>query len=435
MSKLATLGSAELKKLSERDFLSGLQDMSPAAIDRFRRMRKLSTIHNTALDTFLRQNPDKRLTASSAQGKSAPPVKAKTKKKPVKPKKAPRPSPLKVDKDGYVPLWIRMRAWWDGVDPEDLMSGPPASKVRPRMSIDTSTETPEEALRTNRLAIVQQLWGDGLCLPGGEKFSLSLLEEARTKSSVTIADIIAGKSNGKKASGKANDLTIADLTAGLGGGTRHIAEKLGATVLGFERDKDFAEAAQRLSEETGNKSVESISWFDPEQVEKHLDKAQCDIILARELLFSLPDSKGVLSQIGEALAPDGTLIFTDFALADRSSENKSVLAWRQTEPRKPTPSSVDEYRELLQGLRYDVKSIDDISKEYASAIQVGWKSMVEHLKSGSFSRAYVDALIQEGQIWLSRSRALKSGQLRLIKCRAVMKKGPKRALSDSMAID
>jgi hypothetical protein len=86
-------------------------------------------------------------------------------------------------------------------------------------------------------------------------------------------------------------------------------------------------------------------------------------------------------------------------------------------------------------LRFDVKSMDDATKEYVANIQNGWKAMVESLKSGSFSRSYVDALMTEGQVWLARSRALESGQLRLVHGRAVMQRGPKRSLTDAMSID
>ena len=79
--------------------------------------------------------------------------------------------------------------------------------------------------------------------------------------------------------------------------------------------------------------------------------------------------------------------------------------------------------------------MDDITSSYISAIQTGWKAMVESLKSGSFSRTYVDTLMAEGQVWLARSRALESGQLRVVHGRAVMQRGPKRSLTDAMSID
>jgi len=410
MSTLATISSGELRKLSEKDFVSGLSDMSPSAIDRFKRMRKLSSQHDQALNIFLRQHPDKRLTAENSKPQNNKAIKAKSKSKPTSQKKA-APKKLKAEDDGYVQLWMRMRAWWDGVDVEP--TGQPVGP-KPRMSIDVNkAKPPVEDEGDNRLKIIQQLWGEGNSLPGGHDFSLKLLDPINLS---------------KK-------MIIADLSAGLGGGVRHIAKTSGATVHGFDTDQEFSEVGTRVSAAAGPTENATVSHLDLGKIGNALDKSSYDIIIARDLFYSLADRKATLLTIAESLKTNGSLIFTDFCLADRTSENKDVINWRNTEPHKPSPSTTDEYRELLSSTKFDVKALDDISETYVAAIQSGWKSIVESLKTGTFSRAYVDSLMQEGQIWLSRSKAIESGQLRMIKGRAVMSSGPKRSLTDSMSID
>ncbi len=411
MSELATISSAELRKLSQREFLTGLSEMSPSAIDRFKRMRKLSTEHTEALTTFLRQHPEKRLTAQNSKAPAiAAKVKAKTKTS------APTPHPKQastkqpVDDDGYVQLWSRVRAWWDGEEFASHPPEPPAKK--PRMHIDPADTAPIDPV-AERLQIIQSIWGDGNSLPGGDSMTLDLIEAAKPSS----------------------DILIADLSGGLGNSVRHMASTLGATVHGFERDEDLAAAAHKVSEATDVTEQASILSFDTKQLDKVLDKDRYNIVVAREFLCFLDDRKQALSVIGESLCPNGSFVFTDFVLANRATENKSVIEWRQAEPAKPYPSTADEYRELLLELRFDVKSMDDITSSYISAIQTGWKAMVESLKSGSFSRTYVDTLMAEGQVWLARSRALESGQLRVVHGRAVMQRGPKRSLTDAMSID
>lgn len=408
MSQLATISSTELRKLSQREFAAGLEEMSPSAIDRFKRMRKLSDEHSQALTAFLRQHPDKRLTAQNS--KSAPaPIKATTKSKSTG--AAAKPSrPQRDADDGYVQLWSRVRSWWDGEEMEQQPQKPVAKKRR--MAIEVDDSSPESRL-AERLDIIQKIWGTGNSLPGGETMTLKLLDAAAPS----------------------NEMTIADLSAGLGGGVRHIASTLGATVHGFERDSDLATSAQKISKQTGHSELAPIAVYDPDKPELVLDKVSYDIVVARDLLCYLPDRKSMLSVIGDSLKPNGSFVFTDLVLANRSTENKSVIEWRQAEPSKAYPATMDEYRELLLELRFDVKSMDDATKEYVANIQNGWKAMVESLKSGSFSRSYVDALMTEGQVWLARSRALESGQLRLVHGRAVMQRGPKRSLTDAMSID
>lgn len=411
MTQLATISSSELRKLSQREFVTGLSEMSPSAIDRFKRMRKLSAEHNEALTTFLRQHPEKRLTAQNSKAPvSAAKLKAKTKSPASNPKKKPAETKQPVDDDGYVQLWSRVRAWWDG---EELapQASKPAAKT-PRMHIDPADAAPVDPV-AERLQIIQSIWGDGNSLPGKETMTLDLLAEAKPSS----------------------ESVIVDLSAGLGGGIRHMASTLGATIHGYERDDGLVAAANKMSEGTDHAGQPPILSFNADQLDTVLDKDSYNIVVAREFLCFLADRKSALSVIGESLSPNGSFIFTDFVLANRATENKSVIEWRQAEPDKPYPSTADEYRELLLELRFDVKSMDDITNTYVSAIQTGWKDMVESLKSGSFSRTYVDALMAEGQVWLARSRALESGQLRVIHGRAVMQRGPKRSLTDAMSID
>ncbi len=408
MASLATLGSAELRKMSERELTAELADMTPLAIDRFRRMRKLKPEHEEALNTFLRQNPDKRLTADGGnqQNKS---LKAVTKQA-GKAKAKPATVRAHAEDDGYVKLWRRMRAWWDGVDLEAETRPARKSPRKKNMEIevdDTAT------LLAQRMDIIQQLWGEGNSAPGGATFLADMVRECKP----------------------AANARIADLSAGLGGGLRSLEATQSGTFAGFERDQDLAKAGHDLSSALGLADKIPISHFEPARIDTLFDKNAFDIILAREIFYSLIDRREALLSLADALDRNGTLMFTDFALADRSSENKDVIAWRQTDPYKPAPATVEEYRELLNELKYSIKSIDDVSAEYVQAIQAGWKSIINHLKTGNFSRSYVDTLMSEGQVWLARSKALKTGQLKLIKVRAVMLKAPKRSLTDSMVID
>ncbi len=415
MSTLATMSSSELRKISERELVNGLADMSPTAIDRFRRMRKLTTEHNSALDTFLRQHPEKRMTASGEAPANKKAVKANSKTV-SKPAVKPAAKKVTAEDDGYVQLWMRMRAWWDGVDLEEASSKPKnkTNWPKPRMDIDVDKhEDTSEILLKNRLEVMQHLWGEGNSLPGGSDLISKIIDPFSLK----------------------KGMTVADFNAGLGGGTRYLTRSTGAIVQGFDSDKDIAEVGHGISKAIGADETAPVSHLNFDNLETAFDQSAFDLVLAREFLFSVQDRKAFFTSIADALKPDGTLIFTDYCLADRSPENKAIVSWRQIDPLTPRPATGGEHREMLTSLRYDVKSMDDISDAYVSAIQSGWKSIVESLKSGNFSRAYVDALMQEGQIWLSRSRAIESGHLRVVKTRAVMSKGPKRSLTDSMSID
>lgn len=409
MTGLATLGSAELRKLSERELTAELADMTPLAIDRFRRMRKLKPEHEDALNTFLRQNPEKRLTAENS-GQQSKPIKAMTKSASSAPKKK-GPVRIQAESDGYVKLWMRMRAWWDGVEVEGAAPRP-ARKAASKPNLDIEVDDAATRLE-QRMEIIQELWGKGNSAPGGPEFVTDMVRECKLGA----------------------DIRVADLSAGLGGGMRLLEATHRGTFAGFDRDKDIAVFGQKISDELGVGDKMPIKHFDPTRLDQFFDKNAFDLIVAREIFYSLTDRRAAFQALSDALDRNGSLVFTDFALDNRASEHKDIIAWRQTDPYKPSPSTVDEYRELLNELKYSVKSIDDMSEAYVQAIQNGWKSIIDHLKSGNFSRSYVDTLMREGQVWLARSKALQTGQLKLIKVRTVMLKAPKRSLTDSMVID
>jgi hypothetical protein len=76
---------------------------------------------------------------------------------------------------------------------------------------------------------------------------------------------------------------------------------------------------------------------------------------------------------------------------------------------------MDEYRDRLEALNFNVVNFEDDSDRYRDLVVTAWKRLANGLESEGLNRAYVDALIAEAELWLHRMRALESGQLRLLK--------------------
>ncbi|MBL1234724.1 MAG: hypothetical protein COB70_003650 [Rhodobiaceae bacterium] len=95
---------------------------------------------------------------------------------------------------------------------------------------------------------------------------------------------------------------------------------------------------------------------------------------------------------------------------------------------------MEEYRELLADLKYEVRVFEDITDGYIEIIENGWRNLLGAAKDGKLAAPMVDMLMDEGKLWQARVNAMKSGRLRLIRCHAMMRKGPARALSDSMSV-
>lgn len=412
---LATVGTAELEAMSVQVFAACLDTMSGEAIARFRRMRKLSNSHRVALEKYLVDHPEKRPGGAD----EAPPSSGGA------PKKAAAASPAKTGKPAGTPkrspfpeFKKRLRAWWEGVDVKDLDN---IEKLRAKPATDTPPPTARKAPASvapskagaveakavavaaeampaaSRVEMLQMLWGEGFTLPGGEEFTMKLLQGIDLQ----------------------EEHPCLDITAGLGGGARAIAKQRNVTVEGIESDAALAAAGEALSERDGMGKTAPIRAAD--LMDAELARKRYGAIFARETLFALDDRKKLFSRLASSLRPQGSIVLTDFMLSDRKPGTEAMQAWRAAEPVKPQPYTVDEYAEILDQLRFNVRACDDLSTEYGAFIQAGWKRLHTCLQNAKLPPETATTLMNEGNLWLARSRALDSGQLRLISIKAALR--------------
>ncbi len=412
---LATVGTAELEAMSVQVFNASLETMSGGAIARFRTMRKLSKDHRQALEKYLVDHPEKR----SGGDAGVPPA---FDAKPT----SPAPSG-KARRSPFPEIKRRLRAWWEGVDVDDLAlldaarakggdkgetkGEKPAPKKTDAAPSGAKGDSGPAEPANERVEIVQKLWGEGFSLPGGETFLLNLIK---------TTNFPAGH-------------PCLDVAPGLGGGMRAIARARKLTVEGIERDPLFAMTGGTISDRLGMTKEAPIRCGDPET--ETLTEGRYAAVFARETLYCYADRKPFLSAVSRALVDGGSLIFTDFVLADRLNKDETLANWRAAEPRKPVPATREDYSDLLRELRYQTKVFDDLTAQYVSLIQAGWHQLHSYLQSAKLPPETATMLIEEGNLWLARSRALESGSLKLIYVHALMHKAPKRALSDAMTIE
>jgi ubiquinone/menaquinone biosynthesis C-methylase UbiE len=431
-TNLLSVGTAELGKMPIREFVKGLEGMNPEAIVRLRRERKLTAEHEHALEIFLRDHPSKRLkkpekeSRLSARGQARMQrirnrQEAAQREKSAKAANGAQASEAPRKREGYVELFIRLKAWWEGVDVEIVRrefderwaaKNPP--KDSPDFSIEIDNIHPRFAndrWTDARLDVTQILWGEGFSLPGGRDFALKLVKSLALRP----------------------EHTFADLSSGLGGGTRAIAKRYQLWLEGYEREEDLSDYANDISIEQELDAQAPVTHYAVEKLA--LQENRYDAIMIREMLFSVDDKKALLQDIGRALKSDGNLLFTDFVLTDRLQETETLAAWRAAEPFRARPWTMDEYRQMLSDLRYVVRVFEDVTDDYVAYINAGWMEALKAVKAGKLSREMVDALMEEGQMWLARSRALQEGRLRLLRCHAVIRHKVDRAMSDALRID
>lgn len=401
---LATVGSDELQAMPVDIFTSGLEHMSAEAIVRFRRLRKLSAKHRSALEKFLVEHPEKRPgggATNSGSRTEKPPARAGA--------KADKPKKPRGEAGLVMEFLLRVIAWWEGMETDDVAKAKGITR-RPRKKKGAAARkpnAPQSPARLsappalppplNRVELVQRLWGEGFSLPGGADFALRIAAPA-----------------GFKPDGR-----YLDLAPGLGGGMRAVARAHGITMLGVEPDEELAAVAQSFSEATGMSETAPVhagpTDFDPAN--------GYAAIFMREAMFAVEDREQILASAADALAEGGSLVLTDFVLADsvgaESPESEAVAHWRAAEPHGAFPLKEAEYRTAFAEQDYKLDRFDDLTAEYLPLIQAGLRQFHDCLQNAKLPPETATTLIREGSIWLARSQALETGQLRLVHIHAV----------------
>lgn len=405
---LATVGSDELQAMPVGVFTANLEQMSGEAIVRFRRMRKLSAKHRSALEQYLAEHPEKRPggdTASAEGSDRADKKSGRGKKKKKEKKKGNTEASLAMD------LLLRVMAWWEGMATDDLAkakgikryrrkkkaAAPPPSKAPAQSPAAKPVEAPPVP-PLSRVELIQKLWGDGFSLPGGAEFALR------------IAAPVNFKANGR----------YLDLAPGLGGGMRAVAAACHTTISGVEADAELAATAHAISEAAGMTKTASVRPLGPDGLgpEDFEPAGGLDAIFMREAMFAVEERQRMLAEIWRGLRDDGSLVLTDYVLADgvgsEIGKSGAVASWEADEAGGGSLWTEAEYREVLAAQDYKLDRFEDLTSAYLPFVHAGLRLFHDCLQNAKFPPETATTLIREGSVWLARSQALESGQLRLV---------------------
>lgn len=305
--------------------------------------------------------------------------------------------------DGYIPFKVRFLAWWEGLEPADILTrmdqdDEAAAKPSPKaLVIDGSAGkgTAEGAAR--RTDVLQRIWGEGCHIPGGADFTLSLAQACQLEP----------------------DMKVLDLNAGMGAAARDIASKLGVTVAGKELDSELAKVGMALSEQADLAEAATIEPYDPEELK--LPRGAYDCILAREVLFLINDKLDFLRMLRDALKVRGQLTFTDYVVTDDANSGRELAQWREAEPRKVQPWTTDRYLMVMGELSLEVQTFEDITPQFIRLALSAWDSFKQELGKAGVNRAFANAMLVEAELWQRRIQLMKSGDLRVLQVHASKK--------------
>ncbi len=311
----------------------------------------------------------------------------------------------KAQDDKKLPLKLRIKAWWEGYDEDEI-----AAKIKTKKPADEGESKPpsEEASAEEkkeeveeetgpwtsmRTDVSQLIWGEGYCGPGGKQQIVGMTKLLALNKKMTMLEV----------------------GAGMGGPARVLAENFGVWVEGLEQAEKMVEIGNQISEKEGLSKKVSLKAFE-EKAFDHLDR-KYDRIFSKECFFQFTQKKVILETLFQNLKPEGLMLITDYTI-----ENEGVVGtedyrqWRDGEYRRPYPITKKEMETLLKDAGFVVRISEDITDQYLQMISAAWKGadkVIAGLVQEENGTKMIDTLLREAEFWSRRTKMMESGQLKL----------------------
>lgn len=312
-----------------------------------------------------------------------------------------------ADAPNAPPMSARLKAWWDGSDPwrppERSGNGRAAAgagrlKATPNVSAVrggiAAAAGPPLKLPPQKLDTWTRLWGEGFCEPFDKSYA---------------GDMVKPFALNEK-------MSVVDLGARLGGGTRAVAERYKVWITGMDPDPEYAKAGMQFSTKAGLKSRAPVIAYDIDK--PALPKSRYNCLFALETFHRARNKQQLFANIAQALTDQGQVLFTDFVLREPGQTSGLIEAWKRVEPFQPHPWSAAEIAKCLKELRLEARVDEDMTEKYRRLALFGWQGCLDRLAEQRAAgtrppRDLLHQLLDDAELWVLRLRALDSGALQV----------------------
>jgi cyclopropane fatty-acyl-phospholipid synthase-like methyltransferase len=290
------------------------------------------------------------------------------------------------------PLLARLLAWLGARTPK-----PDRKASEHAKPAESAADAPVIA-PLSRMTVSQWLWGDGYVSPGGPDFVLELV----------------------KPFGLTPAMSMLDLGAGLGGPARTIAQAFGTYVTGLERSPDRAKRAMELSGTANLAKRASIVHYNPDTLELRPNSFDC--VMGRGSTYAVDDKERFLRVVHQGMKQRSQLVLTEMC-ADRAiGVTPQLAAWMARETYPPSLWTIEQYKDCLSSLGFDIRVCEEITRTYRVAIVKAWAKMLNEIDLKGMARQHRITIIDEAELWMRRIAALECGALKVFRIYALLHK-------------
>ena len=290
------------------------------------------------------------------------------------------------------PVLARLLAWLGAA--ESRPRGQPSEQIG---SAGHAVDAPVIA-PLSRMTVAQWLWGDGYVAPGNADFVLDLV----------------------KPFGLTPAMSTLDLSAGLGGPARTIAQAFGTYVTGLERSPERAKRGMEMSVATNLAKRASIVHYNPETLELRPNSFDC--VIGRGATYNINEKERLLRVLHQGMKQRSQLLLVEFTVNPTAGERPELAAWKGRETHAPSLWTIAQYTDCLASLGFDIRVCEDVSATFRSMIVAGWAHMLNEVDLKAMAKQHRITIIDEAELWMRRIAALECGALKIFRIYALLNK-------------
>lgn len=264
---------------------------------------------------------------------------------------------------------------------------PPAAALRPGPAAKATAAPPSgPAPLWHALPgeVAEKMWGDGDVLPADEVITDMLINPIYLT----------------------NEMSLLDLTAGLGRRIRRTSKEFNVYTTGLELDPAIAARGMEMSVVAGKAKHAPITAFTADNLSTG---RRFDCLIAREILYKIADKPKFLTAVAACAKLKARLSFTDYILEPESADRPGIKAWQTIEP-DAKPYSLPQLVKAWAKVGVDVTVHDDQTELYGREVLAGLKHLEEYLETGPHPDPETKkAIRREIEIWAFRMTAIEHG--------------------------
>ena len=232
--------------------------------------------------------------------------------------------------------------------------------------------------------ISERMWGRGFVTPCDERFTeMMCLPMGLTK-----------------------NMSMLDLSAGLGERMRQVTHEFGIYITGREPDPEIAARGMEMSQAVGLGKRDEITAYDPMNL---LEPRLYDCVIARETIYRVGDKEKFIKSIVDSCKSRAQVSFTDYIVNPEAAKQPAIALWRAFE-QGADPIGLIKMAEIWAKAGMSLRVHDDQTEYYKREVKQGLVRFAEFMATGVQPDGPTKKAIQKRiATWGHRLAALDAG--------------------------